>query len=76
MFTVIGYYESTGQAFAGQFEANDAQHAMQLSAESSDFDGDFVIVGAISGAHALNTASDNGGTTCACDFDSEEEEGE
>jgi hypothetical protein len=70
-FTVIGYYESNGEAFADHVEGDDAFAAMTNCANALT-DSDLWIVGAIAGEHELVTpGDDNNKIACATDLEGE-----
>lgn len=69
IYTVIGFWESTGQTYAGFFAAGDAQEAMSLCAHGVDFADGFAIIGAIHGGEfELVPPSDAGNLAYACDI--------
>lgn len=69
IYTVIGYYEDSGQSCAMPAEGADAYQAMQNVAKSVEFPDTLCIVGAIEGRHVLITPGrDNGMTAFACDL--------
>lgn len=71
-FTVIGYYDDTGQAFSMPAKGADAYAAMQSVAKSAEYPDLLCIVGAIAGRRALITPGcDNGLTAFAVDLKGE-----
>lgn len=79
-WTVVGYYDGDGNAFAAHAEADDAFEAMAVTASRYEHE-DLVIVGAVPGKHQLVTPGDDSGSTAyavdmAALLDSDEESAE
>lgn len=69
IYTVIAHCESTGQAYAGHFDAANEHEAMSLCAHGFDFDADWTIIGAIPGElQMIAPCEDSGKVACACDI--------
>lgn len=69
IYTVIGYYESTGVSYAMPQSAVDAYTAMGQAAMLCSEREDLCIVGVIEGVHCLVTPGcDNGCTAFAVDL--------
>ena len=64
-YTVIGYYESTSQAYAEHIEAGDAYEAMHLAASKNEALNDLVLVGAVPGALILTAPCEESGSIAA-----------
>ncbi len=64
-YTVIGYYDETGQTYIDTVEAEEAFQAMRIIAERR-LD-DLILVGAIEGDHEMIDPAESG-TCFACDF--------
>lgn len=76
-FTVIGYYEETGQTFAYLVRAADPHAAIQIAVNGDYIDmcnsSDVVIVGAVKGDVDLTAPCDESGAIAyACDLIQEE----
>ncbi len=68
-YTVIGHYETTGQAFAEHVTAPNPYEAMKHVANNPlNAPGDLLIVGAIEGKHYLTVACEETGN-CAFAID-------
>ena len=64
MWTVIGFWDGEGQAFADHVEATDQFDAMAQIGKQYAYS-DLVIVGAVAGAHDLHTPGDDNGKIAA-----------
>ncbi len=61
-YTVIGHYETTGQAFAEHVTAPNPYEAMKIIANDTlNAPHDLLIVGVIEGAHQLTVACEQTG---------------
>jgi len=58
-YTVIGVYESDGESFAREVQADNEHDAMAIAAGHANGDPELCIVGAIEGAHTLYSACES-----------------